>query len=622
MPPDPESTSPSPPPPDSPPAPPSEPSVPAPSTPQPWRFWIKNLFKGNQAPPAPSLWAKTENCTVRLTVKDNADNEDGFFIYRLNPATMSFERIATLDAHASPSPFDYIDSDVTSGEWQYFITAFSTKGESPSGIVKVVLSGPVLCAKLLEPTLTLNKGKLTFTQKIDKAYCYVAINGGKWTRVPPAPSAFIFPDKNGAFDVSPWINQLPPGDVTLEIECWGWQADALVYLGKTVQTFKSNQKGPVQVAVDKLKFTGELDNLPILKPLTGSNQKIWLAPPTDLKVTGNGKVCTDHMPGPLVVFGGAVICQEAIKDNYAILVWNWQPGFCPLGEGCVLAGKPDGYRVYRESFPAGYLFKQVQGDQLTVAMFPWPAPPWALPANATPIQKIKYQLETTRCYMVRAYKKTAEGIIESEDSKKLCLGDVKMSKFTQLKPSDSLSRFRRKYENCDTDFGLAPSANFIPGLVRAGYEHSTAHCDYWNVVHRGAVWFDLSGVPVPIVSAALKYKFAGGIDNLAGSSPYGNISCADYLMLGKEDWRGDPYGDKAITIPAQDYVSMSYGGLVKPGDGFYTDVTAAVNEWLLGTRPNYGFVMRGFVENVGWKDGDRCASVYDDFELVIQHYGQ
>ncbi|MBI5650074.1 MAG: LysM peptidoglycan-binding domain-containing protein [Chloroflexi bacterium] len=618
------------PPPENPPAPPNDPPASPPgNAPNKWGLWIKILLDNilaNKIPNAPTLWTKPENCSVRLTIQDNADNEDGFFIYRLAPATMAFERIATLDAHSSASPFQYIDSDVMIGEWYYYIAAFNAKGEAPSGIAHANLGqSNVLCAKLLEPTLVLSKGKLTFTQKIDKAYCYVAINSGKWTRIPSAPNAFIFPDKTGAFDVSPWLNQFPPGDVTLEIECWGWQGNVLVHLGKTKQAFKSNQKVDVLIAVDKLKFTGGVDpsNLPIFKPLDGSAQKIWLAPPTDLKVTGNGKVCTDHLPGPIAALGGAIICQEAIKDGYAILVWNWQPTFCPLGAGCILPGNPDGYRVYREGFPTEYVFKEIKGDKTTVAMFPMPPQPWALPPNAPIILKIKHELDTTLCYTVRAYKKIEQGIIESDDSNKLCLGKTQLSKTTQLKPTASLTRFRRTYEDCDLNYGTAPHYNSPPGPVVAGYQHSTANCDWWNVAHRGAVWFDVSNVPVPIAHARLKYKFVEGLDYLPANATGQTISCAAALMLGKEDWRGNPYGDKPITIPATDYLKLNPFDLVSPGHQFEIDVTTAVNEWLDHTRPNFGFVLRGPNEDTTGNHGnDDCASVYGDFELVIQHYGQ
>lgn len=509
------------------------------------------------------------------------------------------------------------------GEWQYYVAAFNTKGESPSGIVKANVAGSQSCLKLATPVLTLKKGKLTFPQKVDQAYCYVAINAGNWTRVPSLANAFIFPDKSGDFDVSAWINQLPPGDAKLGLDCWGWASGALQYLGKVEQTFQKDQQGPVQVAVDKVKFTGELDKLPVSKPLK-VDDKLWLAPPINLNVTWDAKTCTNHMPIGLALLGGAITCQEAVKHSYAVLVWNWQVGFCGLGAGCVNVGTPDGYRLYREGFPVASLFKETKEKDFTVAMFPYPAPPWAPPPNMNLIQKINYELDQSRCYTVRAYKNTEQGILESEDSPKLCLGDVQTSKSITLKPSASLRRFRYHYDNtCTNDNPADMPINKIPGAVAAGYLHYSGECITLNEYLRGAVWFDLSSVPVPIMYATLKYKFVDGQDTSTGwADGSSKISCAAYLMLGTEDWRGDPYGDKPKSIPAEDYASIGYGGQVEPGHPFWVDVTTPVSEWLSGQRPNYGFVVRGYDEILNWSETSKCLSAYDDFELKIERYGQ
>ena len=588
------------------PTPPSDPPQPPPGNPNPLKFiFAKYLFGALNPPKAPTIWWNAKGCTANLLVQDKASNEDGFFIYRLDPGNLFFARVATLDAHSQPQPFQYTDPNLSSGEWYYYVAAFNTKGESPSNQVKVKIVGPA-CDAAAPKGPQLGKGKLSVSEKVDKVYCYLSINGASWNRIPPAPNTFITPDKNGEFDVSPYLNALPPGLVTIELECWAWKGDTLVYLGKTKQTINGDQEGPVVLPGDKFKLAGVM----AVKAMGGGYppSNYWLNSPFNFASTGDPKKCAEHLPGLLVILLGP-LCQEAIKDGYAVLVWQWAEGFCGIPD-CVNVGEPDGYRIYRMNS----LVKEVDSSELTVVMFPWPSSQY------------------TNCYRVRAFKKTLEGVIESEDSNYFCLKEKGGStgvKITTIKPGDSMWRSASVYVQDNWQCGTKAPPPEGPGPIAAGYrwEFMTNCFDYYDTVYRGAVWFDVAGIPPPIVEARLNYNTThiycppvyGGPENVSK-----NVDMGTNLMLGTADWKGNPWGNQFLpmVIPAEDYLQMGPA----PNWSYSVDVTSLVKEWMQGTRPNYGFVFRGNDESFPTDEGVNiggeyaCYSKYGNFTLAVTHF--
>lgn len=618
--PDPESSQPPAPPPQEPSAPPpGDPPPLEPSLPSPIKFWISKDFLKflvpTQPPQAPNLWAKAQDCSVKLILQDNSDNEDGFFIYRLAPGSLSFERIATLDAHASTDIFAYLDP-VWLGNWLYYVTAFNTKGESPPSEMATIHSDElgIFCPPASAPQLTLSNAKLTPTEQVDKAYCYVSINGGSWTRIPPSPD-FLLPDSIGAFDMSPWFNTLPPDTTMLDLECWGWQGDTLTYLGEAQQTFDLDQP-PEEMIGANFKF-----NADILEGLHGwqffNSENYLLGAPLGLELTASPEKCIDHMPPLAAAFGGALLCSDAIKDGYAVLTWEWTP--LQSWEGSQQSIKePDGYHVYRLLYPTPALVDEVKGGDMHVTMFPWPPAVWPDP-NAP-------QVNNSNCYVVRAFANIGSGVIESDPSNMVCLDILPpVALKTITLPADATYwRVRYKYEDCGGTYGTGAYYHVYPppdGSIVVGHEHSDDHCDYWNAFYRGAVWFDLSSIQAPIYHAEL--KFWRQESYYSDGYWAGVTSCASYLMLAKEDWRGDPYGDKPMTIPATDLKPLSG---TSPYTQFSIDVTNIANAWRQGTLPNYGFVLRGPVEYIAGHveiNGDSeyyCASVYDNFRLEVTYF--
>ncbi len=618
-----------------PPAPPEGPAQPPPANPPNKNlFWfakyISNLL-AQKPPAAPEISAKADGCNVNLFLSDKAKDESGFFVYRFEAGAPDFVRIATLDANNGALPIKYVDTGLIGATvYLYYVSSFNVKGESPSNVVKVIVMDKN-CVGSQGPGFELNKGKIEVSQPVDKIYCYVSINGGMWSRIPPVPNTFIYPDKQNKFDVSKFINTLqvdPQAKTTIELECWGWKGNTLIYLGKAQKTIgPSDPIGPVKFTGEKFQLAGDLK----FNPATCFNcPHPALAPPTGLKSTGNPTVCSEHMAKGLGQLIAALICGEAIKSQYVVLVWDWEPWplFCPPQSppGCVPIADITGFRVYKDDYPTPALVKEVQGADLTTTAFPWPPKPWGLPANATPAQKAKYAAQSSNCYTVRAFKKDAG---ESAASNKFCLKALETTTgitTVKIPASSRLTRYIYEYKNCSAEAGTGSSKEHEPaaGEITVGYDNSTYKCDYNDVVFRGAVWFDLSAIPkkVPVPSATLEYDYKAGWYWADGDLfPTAAMSCARQLMLGTDAWMGKDYGNAKYWIPGEPYLDFDPVNVSDPKSKHFTrNVTSAVKEWLQGSRANYGFVFRNTWEKTDAETNEDCWTRYGNFTLSVTYF--
>ncbi len=591
-------------------------------------FWIKaivNLFSKSNPPAKPDLAAAVDGCNVKLTIADHAFNEDGFYIYRQGKKP-SLKPVATLGAHAGTTSFIYTDANLTQDEYTYYVVAFNPGGNALSNLIQAQVIG-TKCNKQND-LLELQEPILKTAQPLNKVYCYLKIGNGDWQRVPHAPNTFLLPSKQGTFDASAYLKSLPINTVksqmTLELDCWGWKGSDLISLGNAKETVGP---GPVKLKTNQFELTGLLPKpdfptggVPGITPfpeqfLEGSVPSI--PPPTLLTNTDNPKVCTSHMPGVLAILGGEFACAQATTaGNYAVLVWEWLGGCWPGDSNC--APTIDGYRVYREDYPAPTVVKEAQGQGLKTAMFPLPPQLWPPGPNDSLIAKLKYAALSKNCYFVRAFK---DGVGESPDSNHVCLPldpGIKSPKTLQIPAGNWLTRYVYE-EECSAlkgmdMHGLATSAG--PDQIEVGYLYTTDGCNFaW--VARGAVWFDTSAIPTNawITHSTLQYTLVktNYTTDVASNTHH---SCANRLMVGKAEWTGVDFGEKKYWIPGEAYQNLPAD---VAGLNIAADVTSAVKEWVQGTHPNDGFVFRRSEEGMHTDWDSACTSIYKDFSLEVTY---
>jgi len=173
--------------------------------------------------------------------------------------------------------------------------------------------------------------------------------------------------------------------------------------------------------------------------------------------------------------------------------------------------------------------------------------------------------------------------------------------------------------------GLAPDPPSGEGRVSVGFEHSwdpgtmPAPCsELLNHMHRGAVLFDLGELQkwegrVLVEKATLKFK---------KFPRTGRFGCDDRILNATADWTARP--EDGVLPPAEERYKMPVPALetepcMGPDGKCAVDVKRIVNDWAVGSVPNFGFILAGENENYGVRDDNSCRTDYGQFELDVAY---
>jgi hypothetical protein len=570
---------------------------PPPPAPNNLAFWfdlnISPRFRpAEYLPPAPWLFRSRDGCSVHLYIRDNSTNELGFYIYRLDPGSSDFTRIATLGAHKGVAFIEYVDKGLY-GSYQYYASAFNSLGEAASDSTSIAFYDS-FCAKPESMFLKLKDLHLSLAVGADKAYCYYSTQAGLWSRLPADPNAFVYPTGGNDFDLSsqlPRLQVLPP-QTKLQFNCWGWRGGTLAPLGAGSLAIAGDSAGkPLLVKGDNFALTGSLSSFfapPILHTYPGPGPTPIIAPPKNLASTAYLDTCVNHFPPPMEFLGG-LFCKAAVDSKSIILVWDWSPSPDPLSVSDI-----DGYRIYK-SYPGGKpaLIKTINDRTQTVLIQP-PEPA----GKAAP------------CYFARAYWKAYESV----NSNTYCWKpDATVVETVFLSPASVFTQDVLSYDDAGgCKEGLGGDAMFAlkGGQVASGYEYTydERRCTTWtDHYYRGRLVFEVSGIKGAVTSATLYYTQA------AYDSRYFLFeqSCAATVNLITETSGDDASAWRSISdLPK----------LGTSGSKHSTDVTEAVQSWIQGEDPNLGFVFIGRDESLPEKTNDICWSDYGGFSLAVTYY--
>ncbi len=195
---------------------------------------------------------------------------------------------------------------------------------------------------------------------------------------------------------------------------------------------------------------------------------------------------------------------------------------------------------------------------------------------------------------------------------------------------------------CGTQLTRAPIIALTPpdGAMIAGYDNGLARgadpvpCNrQHSEVYEGAVFFDLTGIENVIVDSAVLR-----MERRPTSIPwrprradgFSSQRCQVEWTRVDAPWT-DPYdvGGPSTGFAAPPVRLGSDGrlplrgsfdeGVVGPNIEF--NVTAIVQDWVLGRRPNHGFVARQVQERTGASAGandDSCTNIYSNATLHLQ----
>jgi hypothetical protein len=330
--------------------------------------WINSLV-ADGPPNPPELAVSLDGCSVLLSIHDLSDNEEGFEVWRLLPNSPSWSSIDVLASQSQYEWITYTDSGAHGGT-AYYVSSFNSKGVHDSNLVHVNLD-PINCPPPAneQSVLTLELKSLETLIPVDKLYCYFSLDGVSWMR---RPEFGFWPGGDALQEQESYNSEIISLNLTGDdgshepeikplsfyLDCWGWQAGSLYYLGAISPSLDPNQPGSKQFGSDGFLaevslLVKELPDQLEFYPMGGageddyefgvSEDEIQVLPswlestidPTMPKlyplVTHNPEVCKSHLPPPFQnLLGQGMFCwpypgfdignQGANPQPY--FVWN------------------------------------------------------------------------------------------------------------------------------------------------------------------------------------------------------------------------------------------------------------------------------------------------------------
>jgi|GEM_PF-3841147 len=362
-------------------------------------------------PLAPDLFQpNVGNCAVTLTWQDNSNNEDGFYIYRLNGGAHDFSRIATIAANNAHAALTWTDQPI-SGDYQYYVAAYDWAGESASRIVAVNIPNQNCWRNVSAQMLEVEAESLT-APGYEELYCYAALKGHRpFERVPMEVGDYLHwmsspqvphrPEFIGKWNFQEYyggpnkrIVAAPENGQSfrVEVECYG--AHVTNEGGEAFSLGSFDQSHPPD-EWDGRALTGRGDSFTLvyhIRPWSGPsgapNAPVDpdIPAPYGLRLVRDVNDCAAHVASPQ----GLLACAHANYTDHPPLVWEWD-------------GVPeqiDGYRIYMNRTPVGGSFVPIVDDWPKDARF-WPGPS-QIPCG-----------ETWR-YAVTAYNSAGNNIVVAE----------------------------------------------------------------------------------------------------------------------------------------------------------------------------------------------------------------
>ncbi|MCW5875429.1 MAG: hypothetical protein KIS85_00985 [Anaerolineales bacterium] len=444
--------------------------------------------------------------------------------------------------------------------------------------------------------------ELAPTTSVDQSYCYQSTGGG-WQRVPQEDFAFLPGEK--------WLQSLLPGQqqLTLMLECWGWEGGILKYLGRgETQLDKAQMPDEVIISAEGFQASGQTITY------AGEPSNDWQMPaPFALRKAQSVAECMSHYSSGNLLAG--LVCESLLNGpvkQYDVFVWEWQPvQLCWPTENCKWLEHADGYIFYEMDDQFSYVLNSRVIDN-----------------GAQKVLAIPLGWGGT-CFGVSAYAESLTGEVVNSEMATFCGESVKPQEVI-LKPVDWLSTYN-EWINLDCDVG---SPQYTPaGTQITGGMHVLSP---GNCIRQGeasaAVKFDLDILKSlgAIQQVNLRFKSVG-LNYQLDSWVATNLKplCLSRLGRAKQDWTGLSSGHYIANdnLLWREQYFAPYKSFSMAVGANSIDVTSAVLSWIKNPANNHGFILApnyadAYNQGVFYTGGERlvCYSLLDHVELQVRYY--
>lgn len=272
-------------------------------------------------------------CEIRLAW-DGGDGATSFTLFAFGPGDRDFRMLVELD----PNRFGYTDIVSLPATYTYYVRAWNASGITESNLVAIE-TGDECEAFEVPPDEGLTTAQFEALELITEApfddlYCYLGLGASRYVRIPADEDEFLTSPDGLDWDIDRHASGIQRLVFRREaedaqpasIECWGWQAGALNFLGAAEAGWR---RGPQAFQTPGFRLPFTLEDFDGRLPIAQLSIDHSVPPPYDLAVPDNEVDCLAHilwLSGEEIEGGERNvmhwICTELTEDT---LQWEWSP---------------------------------------------------------------------------------------------------------------------------------------------------------------------------------------------------------------------------------------------------------------------------------------------------------
>jgi hypothetical protein len=281
--------------------------------------FLVDLVMGGSPPAAPTdLQAEVMGCDIRLSWKDNADNEDRYQVWYLWQRGQDPRIVAELEpAGGGQASFEFIAPSW--GAYYFWVEAVNPWGSQPSNRDMALVSEED-CPDPDPTHFQVELLDITVPGGYNRTYCYLSVLGARHVRVPaegffedlvgPAVGADTLTlETSGVKRVVPAGNGAPSWP-NIDVECWGWSGGMLREIGSARFAPGPRVWGEPYVSEGR-GLTVTVNASPLVQELDTSGQ------------TTTYSYDDPSMPVPYDVYEHRVRSFNPVDPLMRAVVWKW-----------------------------------------------------------------------------------------------------------------------------------------------------------------------------------------------------------------------------------------------------------------------------------------------------------
>jgi hypothetical protein len=278
-------------------------------------------------------------CQVRLTW-DLGESSANVRLDRLGGLDQDFRHVF----EGASAPSEFVDTVPWGGEYIYQIASLGRQGEAPGPMRSVEIPAEACPQAQALPEsgaawFQFEATRLMTAADVERAYCYLSLDGGEYQRIPAGKDVFL-PSLGDGWDLAPYLAGMQrrvfqhrvEDPISVAMECWGWQGGDLSLLGVIEDQYPGSEWNVELTGIGSglemlFRLSSYFNDLPVLVPVDYSTASPPV--PTNVHMARSLSDCLSHAfrPGGRELYPAeALLTMWGCRELDNMLVWDWDPG--------------------------------------------------------------------------------------------------------------------------------------------------------------------------------------------------------------------------------------------------------------------------------------------------------